>query len=110
MTPQTLAQVRSKLESAPAAEPAESLLVLGLQAWQRGAHEEAKGLLQRAAVADLRHPEPWYWLGCLHEEQQDPKSAAYCYYLAHDMKYFEPALDALHRLGYLIRSKTLPRR
>ena len=109
MTTPMLAQIRTRFQNAPASAPAETLLIQGLEAWEGGRHEEAQGLLQRAAVADLRHPEPWYWMGCLYEEQQDPKSAAYCYYLANDMLHFEPALDALQRLGYLSRATHSPR-
>ena len=107
MTPLLLAERRLQLKDP--ATPAECLLIEGLDAWEQGKTEDAKELLRRSAVADLRHPEPWYWMGCLYEEQGESKSAAYCYYLSNDMRHFEPALDALHRLGYLSRATHSPR-
>jgi tetratricopeptide (TPR) repeat protein len=88
--------------AAMAADPSiQALIEAGLQAWEQDKHEEAQGLLRRAAAADLRRPESWYWIGCIKEEVGDLRSAVYCYYLANDIRRYGPALDALRRLGYL---------
>ncbi len=83
------------------ASSSEALLREGLKAWEQGQREEALRRLRQAVGADLRRPEPWYWMGCLYEEAIDRVSAAYCYYLANDTRQYLPALAALRRLGYL---------
>lgn len=80
-----------------------SYLEVGLEALQNGEGERALGLLRRAAGADLGAPEPWYWMGHLRERASDPAGAAYCYYLALDIRRHAPSVEALQRLGYLAR-------
>jgi Flp pilus assembly protein TadD len=77
-------------------------LKAGWQAFENSNYEEALALLRKAAVADLRRPEPWYCMGLIQERQDDRKSAAYCFYMACDLNVgFQPAKQALGRLGYL---------
>jgi hypothetical protein len=79
-----------------------NLLSAGWQALEDADHERALALFRKAAVADLRRPEPWFGIGVLQERLGDPKSAGYCYYLACDRQTgFQPAKKALQRLGYL---------
>ena len=87
--------------AATPAELADAALEQALSLWQSGNDEQALGLLRRAAGADLRRPEPWYWMGRVHEHAKDPVKAAYCYYLANDIRRHEPSREALRRLGYL---------
>ena len=45
-------------------------------------------------------PEPYYWLGFLCEGEADAKRAAQYYYMALSAnRSFEPAVEALKRLG-----------
>lgn len=46
-------------------------------------------------------PRAWLERGLQREAQGDPKSAAYCYYLAGEFGRCQPALDRLAALGYL---------
>jgi Tfp pilus assembly protein PilF len=82
-------------------EVVETALDQALSLWQSGNDEQALGLLRRAVGADLRRPEPWYWMGRIHEHAKDPIKAAYCYYMANDLRRHEPSREALRRLGYL---------
>jgi Flp pilus assembly protein TadD len=78
------------------------LLRAGWQAFEDSAYEEALSLLRKAAVADLRRPEPWHAMGLIYERLGQRKSAAYCYFIASDMQTnFAPARQALRRMGYL---------
>jgi hypothetical protein len=79
----------------------DTLLQAGLRAWEEGDVAQALTLMRKAACADLRRPEAWYWMGRVHEEAQDRAAAGYCFYFANDIQRYAPALDALRRLGYL---------
>ena len=92
-------RIATEVKEAPSA--ADQLIQQGLRTWEQGRPEEALLLFRRAVGADLRRPEPWYWIGCLKEEGGDKISAAYCYYLAHDIRRYGPAREALKRLGYM---------
>jgi hypothetical protein len=87
-------------EAGPASR-ADELLQAALKAWEASDPAAALALLKRAAGADLRRPEPWYWMGRVHEEAQDRAAAGYCYYFSNDLRRYPPALDALRRLGFL---------
>jgi hypothetical protein len=73
-----------------------------LNVWSSGQSGQALELLRRAAVCDLRRPEPWYWIGRIQEETHDPLGAAYSYFMARD-RHYEPATVALSRMGRLGR-------
>jgi hypothetical protein len=66
-------------------------------------YEVALMLLRRAAAADLSRPEPWLGMGIVQERLGDDKAAGYCYYMASDLDSgYQPAREALRRLGYLM--------
>ncbi len=80
----------------------EDFLRLASLARERGAHLEARVYLKTALLRDLTRPEPPYWLGVLCEQEEDRRQAVHYYYMALDAKYtFQPARDALTRLGRL---------
>ena len=84
----------------------DALLHLAELAWSRKAYIEARAYLKTALLRDLTRPEPYYWLGFLYESEGDLRQAAHYYYLALDANQtFQPARDALTRLGR-IDSKT----
>jgi len=84
----------------------DALLHLAELAWSRKAYIEARAYLKTALLRDLTRPEPYYWLGFLYESEGDIRQAAHYYYLALDANQtFQPARDALKRLGR-IGSKT----
>ena len=84
----------------------DALLHLAELAWSRKAYIEARAYLKTALLRDLTRPEPYYWLGFLYESEGDIRQAAHYYYLALDANQtFQPARDALTRLGR-IDSKT----
>jgi Flp pilus assembly protein TadD len=79
-----------------------ALLRAGWQAFENSGYEEALALFRKAAVADLKKPEPWHAMGLVHERLGQKKSAGYAYYMACDMQAgFAPARQALKRLGFL---------
>jgi len=82
-------------------DAADALLQTALKAVAAGRSGEARALLRRAVVADLRRAEPWYWLGALHEQTQDIPRAAQAYYMALELGRSVPAREALLRLGLI---------
>jgi DNA-binding response OmpR family regulator len=82
----------------------DDFLRLATLARERGAHLEARVYLKTALLRDLTRPEPTYWLGVLCEKEGDMRQAVHYYYMALDANHtFQPALDALTRLGQLKR-------
>jgi DNA-binding NtrC family response regulator len=78
----------------------ETLLHLAGLARERQAYVEARAYLKTAMLSDLARPEPYYWLGFIAETEGDLRQAAQYYYMAHDASHtFQPASDALARLG-----------
>jgi len=78
----------------------ETLLHLAELARERRAYVEARAYLKTAMLRDLARPEPYYWLGSMSEEEGDLRQAAQYYYMARSADLaFQPALDALVRLG-----------
>jgi tetratricopeptide (TPR) repeat protein len=80
---------------------AQAFLEQGIRAKSAGQRQQALALLKQAAGADLTRPEPWYWMGEIYEAALDRRGAAWCYYLADEIGYYPPALEALSRMGYL---------
>jgi Flp pilus assembly protein TadD len=66
-----------------------------------GRQGEALTLLRRAAAKAWGRPEPWYWIGTLHEAAGDRARAAQAYFFALDVDRCAAARAALLRLGYL---------
>lgn len=80
----------------------EDLLHLAKLARERKAHVEARAYLKTAMLRDLMRPEPYYLLGHLYEDEGDMRQAAHYYYMALDVNHtFQPARDALLRLGLI---------
>lgn len=80
----------------------EDLLHLAKLARERKAHVEARAYLKTAMLRNLTRPEPYYWLGYLCEDEGDTRQAAHYYYMALDVNQtFQPAREALQRLGRL---------
>jgi DNA-binding NtrC family response regulator len=78
----------------------DDLLHLAELARDRHAYVEARAYLKTAMLCDLRRPEPYYWLGHLCEAEGDLRQAAQYYYMALDANQtFQPAREALTRLG-----------
>lgn len=77
-------------------------LAEGIQAFEEARFDLALRCFQEAAVMEFGRPEPWYWMGRLHEDRMHKVEAAHCYFMACDMlPRFTQARDALIRLGYL---------
>jgi len=67
---------------------------------ERNARLKARAYLKAAMSRAADRPEPYYWLGYLCEAEGDPKRAVQYYYMAFSAsKTYEPALEALKRLG-----------
>ena len=80
----------------------EDLLHLAKLARERKAYIEARAYLKTAMLRDLARPEPYFWLGVLCEDEGDTRQAAHYYYMALDVSQtFQPAREALQRLGRL---------
>jgi DNA-binding NtrC family response regulator len=66
----------------------------------RNAHIEARAYLKAAMSRAFDRPEPYYWLGCLCEGEGEQKRAIQYYYMAVSAdRTYEPAVEALKRLG-----------
>jgi len=69
---------------------------------QRNALIEARSYLKSAMAYAPERPEPYYWLGDLCEAEGDQKRAVQYYYMAVSAYHtYEPAVEALKRLGKL---------
>jgi DNA-binding NtrC family response regulator len=80
----------------------DELLHLAELARERKAYTEARVYLKIAIQRDVTRPEPYYQLGELAESDGRTSHAVHCYYMALDAQpTFEPARDALKRLGRL---------
>jgi DNA-binding NtrC family response regulator len=81
----------------------EELLHLADLARKRKDSREARAYLKTAMLHDPQRPEPYYWLGYLYEVEGDSRQAAHYYYMALDVSHtFQPALEALPRLGVAV--------
>ncbi len=90
---------RQKLESGSSFD---DLMHLADLARERHAHLEARGYLKTAMFRALDRPEPYYWLGFLSETEKDERRAVQYYYMAVSADHsFQPAVEALKRLGKL---------
>jgi DNA-binding response OmpR family regulator len=80
----------------------DELLHLAELARERKAYVEARVYLKIAMQRDLARPEPYYQLGELSESDGHTSHAVHYYYMALDAQStFQPARDALKRLGRL---------
>ncbi len=80
----------------------EELLKLAELARKRGSVSESRSYLKAALQRDLRRPEPYYYLAQLEETENRPRTAMQLYYMALESEAtFEPAREALRKLGYL---------
>ncbi len=80
----------------------DELLHLAELARERKAYTEARVYLKIAIQRDVTRPEPHYQLGELAESEGHTSHAVHYYYMALDAQpTFEPARDALKRLGRL---------
>ena len=80
----------------------DELLHLAELARERKAYVEARVYLKTAMQRDLARPEPYYQLGELAESEGHTSHAVHYYYMALDAQStFQPARDALKRLGRL---------
>jgi len=78
----------------------DDLMHLADLARERKAHIEARAYLKAAMARAFDRPEPYYWLGHLSEGEGDEKRAIQYYYMAVSANHaYEPATDALKRLG-----------
>jgi DNA-binding response OmpR family regulator len=78
----------------------DDLLRLADLARKRKDDIEARAYLKTAMLHNPARPEPYYCLGYLCEAAGDSRQAAHYYYMALDVYHtFQPALDALSRLG-----------
>lgn len=69
---------------------------------ERHAPIEARVYLKSAMIRIPDRPEPYYWLGHLCENEGDQKGAIQYYYMAVSAYHtYEPAVEALKRLGKL---------
>ena len=89
--------LRRRLESS---RTFDDLMRLAELARERKAPIEARAYLKAAMSRAFDRPEPYYWLGFLCEGESDSKRAAQYYYMALSAnRSFEPAVEALKRLG-----------
>ncbi|HEU0050275.1 MAG TPA: hypothetical protein VFQ43_21980, partial [Nitrososphaera sp.] len=66
------------------------------------AYVEARVYLKTAMIREVTQPEPYYWLGYISEAEGDNRKAMQYYRLTLDAdQTFEPAHEALKRLGHL---------
>jgi len=80
----------------------DELLNVAELARQRKAYVEARVHLKIAMMRDLTRPEPYYQLGQLSEISGNVREALHYYYMAIEARpTFEPAREALKRLGHL---------
>jgi DNA-binding NtrC family response regulator len=80
----------------------DDLMHLADLARQRNALIEARSYLKSAMAHAPERPEPYYWLGDLCEAEGDQKRAVQYYYMAVSAYHtYEPAVEALKRLGKL---------
>lgn len=90
---------RQKLESGSSFD---DLMHLADLARERHAHLEARGYLKAAMSRAPDRAEPYYWLGFLWETEKDKRRAVQYYYMAVSADHsFQPAVEALKRLGKL---------
>jgi DNA-binding response OmpR family regulator len=83
----------------------DDILHLAALARERKAFTEARVHLKIAILRDPNRPEPPYQLGELSEAEGQPNHAVQYYYMALEAEpTFEPAREALKRLGHLKRS------
>jgi tetratricopeptide (TPR) repeat protein len=69
---------------------------------ERNARLEARAYLKAAMSRAADRPEPYYWLGYLCEAEGNQKRAIEYYYMAVSASHtYEPAVEALKRLGKL---------
>lgn len=86
-----------------AIESCDDFLHLGELARERNARIEARAYLKAAMTRDVTRPEPYYWLGVMAEKEGDKRTALQYYYMSVDANHlFEPAREALNRLGHLL--------
>lgn len=80
----------------------DDFLHLAELARERNARIEARAYLKTAMSRDVTRPEPYYWLGYMAEGEGDQRMALQYYFMALDAsRDFEPAREALKRLGHL---------
>jgi len=80
----------------------DEFLHLAELARERKAYVEARVHLKTAMIRDLTRPEPYYQLGELSESAGNVREALHYYYMALEARpTFEPAREALKRLGHL---------
>jgi DNA-binding NtrC family response regulator len=80
----------------------DELLHLAELARERKAYVEARMHLKIAMMRDLTRPEPYYRLGEISEIDGNVREALHYYFMAIEAKpTFEPAREALKRLGHL---------
>jgi DNA-binding NtrC family response regulator len=80
----------------------DELLHLAELARERKAYIEARMHLKIAMMRDLTRPEPYYQLGAISEIDGNVREALHYYFMAIEAKpTFEPAREALKRLGHL---------
>jgi DNA-binding NtrC family response regulator len=78
----------------------DDLMHLADLARERKAPVEARAYLKAAMARAFDRAEPYYWLGHLSEEEGDERRAVQYYYMAVSAdRTYEPAVDALKRLG-----------
>jgi CheY-like chemotaxis protein len=78
----------------------DDLMHLADLARERNAPIEARAYLKAAMARAFDRPEPYYWLGYLCEGEGEQKRAVQYYYMAVSANHaYEPAVDALKRLG-----------
>jgi CheY-like chemotaxis protein len=78
----------------------DDLMHLAGLARERNAPIEARAYLKAAMARAFDRPEPYYWLGYLCEGEGEQKRAVQYYYMAVSANHaYEPAVDALKRLG-----------
>ncbi|HEX9143142.1 MAG TPA: response regulator [Candidatus Binatia bacterium] len=78
----------------------DDLMHLAELARERKAPIEARAYLKAAMSRAFDRPEPYYWLGVLCEGEGEAKRAVQYYYMAVSAsRTFEPATEALKRLG-----------
>ena len=80
----------------------DDLLRLAELAKKRNAVSEARSYLKTALQRDLTRPEPYCGLAVLEEAEGHPRTAMQLYYMALESNpIYEPAREALKRLGYI---------
>jgi CheY-like chemotaxis protein len=78
----------------------DDLMHLADLARERNAPIEARAYLKAAMARAFDRPEPYYWLGYLCEGEGEQKRAIQYYYMAVSAnRAYEPAVEALKRLG-----------